>query len=92
MTAFVEADCELQGDDTEKDLVEDLMNKIYGPYRAKFGQSLDTFWVSFLAPCFKRFLEKFWGNFERILGCILAPMLQGHGGLFALAHFIYIYL
>jgi hypothetical protein len=27
--AFVEADCELQGDDTEKDLVEDLMNKIY---------------------------------------------------------------
>ena len=29
VTAFVEADCELQGDDTEKDLVEDLMNKIY---------------------------------------------------------------
>ena len=29
VTAFVEADCELQGNDTEKDLVEDLMNKIY---------------------------------------------------------------
>ena len=29
VTAFVEADCELQSDDTEKDLVEDLMNKIY---------------------------------------------------------------
>jgi len=29
VTAFVEADCELQGDDTENDLVEDLMNKIY---------------------------------------------------------------
>ncbi len=29
VTTFVEADCELQGDDTEKDLVEDLMNKIY---------------------------------------------------------------
>ena len=27
--AFVEADCELQGNDTEKDLVEDLMTKIY---------------------------------------------------------------
>ena len=27
--AFVEADCELQENDTEKDLVEDLMNKIY---------------------------------------------------------------
>ena len=26
---FVSIDCELQGDDTEKDLVEDLMNKIY---------------------------------------------------------------
>jgi len=26
---FVNIDCELQGDDTEKDLVEDLMNKIY---------------------------------------------------------------
>ena len=29
VTAFVEADCELQGDDTENDLVEDLMNKVY---------------------------------------------------------------
>ena len=26
---FVSIDCELQGDDTENDLVEDLMNKIY---------------------------------------------------------------
>jgi hypothetical protein len=26
---FVSIDCELQGNDTEKDLVEDLMNKIY---------------------------------------------------------------
>ena len=26
---FVSIDCELQEDDTEKDLVEDLMNKIY---------------------------------------------------------------
>tara|TARA_B100000902_G_C26803725_1_gene665730 strand:+ start:10 stop:210 length:201 start_codon:yes stop_codon:yes gene_type:complete len=26
---FVSIDCELQGDDTEKDLVIDLMNKIY---------------------------------------------------------------
>ena len=26
---FVSIDCELQGDDTEKDLVVDLMNKIY---------------------------------------------------------------
>ena len=26
---FVSIDCELQGGDTEKDLVEDLMNKIY---------------------------------------------------------------
>ena len=26
---FESIDCELQGDDTEKDLVEDLMNKIY---------------------------------------------------------------
>ena len=26
---FVSIDCELQADDTEKDLVEDLMNKIY---------------------------------------------------------------
>ena len=26
---FVEDNCELQGDDTEKELVEDLMNKIY---------------------------------------------------------------
>ena len=26
---FVSIDCELQGSDTEKDLVEDLMNKIY---------------------------------------------------------------
>ena len=26
---FVSTDCELQGNDTEKDLVEDLMNKIY---------------------------------------------------------------
>ena len=26
---FVSIDCELQGDDTEKDLVEDLMNKVY---------------------------------------------------------------
>jgi len=29
VTNFVEMDCELQGDDTENDLVEDLMNKIY---------------------------------------------------------------
>ena len=26
---FVSIDCELQGNDTKKDLVEDLMNKIY---------------------------------------------------------------
>ena len=26
---FVSIDCELQGNDTENDLVEDLMNKIY---------------------------------------------------------------
>lgn len=33
---FVEIDCQLEEGETEKDLVEDLMNKIYGsPYGYK---------------------------------------------------------